>query len=66
MLQQEFGTLSFYLPETKEFVALGHGIIDSDSENLLEIDSGELTTTNIISVTKGSNGNPRGSKRHSK
>lgn len=47
--------MSFYLPETKEFVALGHGIIDSDSENLLEIDSGELTTTNIISVTKGSN-----------
>ncbi|MCI8308822.1 MAG: hypothetical protein HFJ45_01090 [Clostridia bacterium] len=52
------GTLSFYIPETGEFVALGHGIIDSDSENLLEIDYGELTTTNIISVAKGSSGNP--------
>jgi hypothetical protein len=42
------------LPETKQFVALGHGIVDSDSENLLEIEAGAVTTTDVISVVKGS------------
>jgi stage IV sporulation protein B len=46
------------LPETNEFVALGHGIVDTDSECLLEIGSGEITTTDVISIVKGSSGNP--------
>lgn len=54
----EFGSLSFFIPETKQFVALGHGIIDSDTNSLLEIDNGNLTTTKIISINKGVSGNP--------
>jgi len=39
-------------------VALGHGIIDSDSESLINIDYGEITTTNIVSIVKGESGSP--------
>ena len=49
------GTLSFFIPETNQFVALGHGITDIDTNSLLEIEKGNLTTTKIISVTKGTN-----------
>lgn len=49
------GTLSFYIPETNQFVALGHGITDNDTNSLLEIEDGNLTTTKIISITKGVN-----------
>lgn len=52
------GTLSFYIPETNEFVALGHGIVDSDTERLINIDYGEITTTDILSINKGDNGIP--------
>lgn len=58
MQLQGFGSLSFFIPETKQFVALGHGIIDSDTNSLLEIDNGNLTTTKIISINKGVSGNP--------
>ena len=52
------GTLSFYIPKTGQFVALGHGIIDSDSESLINIDYGEVTSTNIVSIVKGESGSP--------
>lgn len=52
------GTLSFYIPETGKFVALGHGIVDSDTNTLIEIDYGEITTTDIVSITKGIPGSP--------
>lgn len=52
------GTLSFFIPETNQFVALGHGIVDNDTESLLEIEDGNLTSTKVVSVTKGSPGNP--------
>lgn len=47
------GTLSFYIPETKQFACLGHGIIDVDTNTLLEIENGNLTTTKILSINKG-------------
>lgn len=49
------GTLSFFIPEENQFVALGHGITDSDSNSLLEIEDGNLTTTKVVSITKGTN-----------
>lgn len=52
------GTMSFYIPETKEYGILGHGITDSDTNNLINIDSGELVTAKIISLKKGENGIP--------
>ena len=47
------GTISFYNPETMEFAALGHGIVDSDTGELLSIEKGEITETQIVSLTKG-------------
>lgn len=52
------GTMSFFVPETKEYGILGHGITDSDTNNLINIDSGELVTAKIISLKKGENGIP--------
>lgn len=52
------GTITFYEPESKMFAALGHGITDSDTNKLIEIDSGELVTSKILSVKKGENGLP--------
>ena len=50
------GTLSFYEPSTGYFAALGHGIYDIDTEEIVEISNGEFVTTNIINVIKGEEG----------
>lgn len=52
------GTVTFYDPETKSFGALGHGIADIDTEELINISSGEFVTTKILNVVKGEKGNP--------
>ena len=52
------GTLTFYEPSTGEFGALGHGINDVDTYELIDIASGELVTTNIIDIVKGEDGSP--------
>ena len=52
------GTVSYYEPSTNSFAALGHGIMDVDTEELINIASGEFITTNILSITKGEEGNP--------
>lgn len=50
------GTMSFYEPDSKWFAALGHGISDLDTDRLIEIDSGELVTSKIISIQKSESG----------
>ena len=52
------GTLTFYSPATEVVCGLGHGVCDEDTKELLELDSGELVTAEIISVEKGSAGSP--------
>ena len=52
------GTITFYEPSTKIFGALGHGITDIDTGELINIASGEFVTTRILNITKGENGNP--------
>ena len=52
------GTVTFYEPSTKSFGALGHGITDIDTEQLIDISSGEFVTTKILNVIKGESGNP--------
>lgn len=47
------GTASFYDPSTGMFACLGHGILDIDTEELLDISYGEFITTNITSIVKG-------------
>ena len=52
------GTISYYEPSTNKFAALGHGIIDIDTEELINISSGELVTSKISSIVKGKEGVP--------
>lgn len=52
------GTLTFYEPSTGNFAALGHGIMDVDTGGLLNIASGELVTSNLVSIKKGEKNNP--------
>lgn len=53
------GTMTFYEPSSGMFAALGHGITDIDTSELIEIANGELVTTNILSIVKGERGTPR-------
>ena len=52
------GTITFYEPSTGEFGALGHGINDVDTYELIDIANGELVNTNIIDIVKGERGSP--------
>lgn len=58
MLKGGVGTASFFEPETGMFCALGHGITDVDTGEVVNIAKGELVTTNIVSITKGEKGKP--------
>ncbi|MCL2223786.1 MAG: SpoIVB peptidase [Defluviitaleaceae bacterium] len=52
------GTLTFYNPETGEFGALGHGILDVDTKMLLSVRSGNIMPSTVTSVNRGARGNP--------
>ena len=52
------GTVTFFEPETRTFGALGHGISDIDTGELIDIASGEFVTTRILNIEKGENGTP--------
>ncbi|MDR0978762.1 MAG: SpoIVB peptidase [Lachnospiraceae bacterium] len=52
------GTITYYEPSTGNFGALGHGIVDIDTEDLISIANGEIVSTNILSIIKGERGNP--------
>lgn len=52
------GTITYYETTTGKFGALGHGIVDADTDKLISIESGELVTANIIEIEKGKEGNP--------
>lgn len=58
------GTVTFYEASTKTFGALGHGITDIDTEELISISSGEFVTTRILNITKGESGLPRKNTRN--
>lgn len=52
------GTLTFYEPTSNKFMALGHGIVDIDTEQIVDIASGELVTTRLLSIIKGQKDKP--------
>ncbi len=54
---QGVGTLTF-VDDFGNFGALGHGISDVDTGELLALESGSLYNTEIISIRKGKNGDP--------
>lgn len=54
---QGVGTLTF-VDENGNFGALGHGITDADTGELMELGRGSLYSTKIVAVRKGTDGVP--------
>lgn len=54
---QGIGTIT-YIDSDNHFGALGHGISDETTASLLDIQEGRLYKTKIVSIIKGSDGNP--------
>ena len=52
------GTLTFYHEKSGRFGALGHPITDVDTATIMSVGKGEIVDSNIVSVRKGSKGNP--------
>lgn len=52
------GTMTYYDPQSGTFGALGHGITDVDTAQLMPISSGSLMPSTVTSVTKSKNGTP--------
>lgn len=52
------GTVTFYSQSTNGFAALGHGLQDIDTDQLINISSGEFVTTKILGIEKGEKGDP--------
>jgi len=55
---QGIGTLTYVNLEDQTFGALGHGITDIDTQELMKLSGGTLVTSLITNITKGANGNP--------
>lgn len=52
------GTVTYIEPETGEFAGLGHGICDSESGELLQMERGTVVDVQISGITKGISGTP--------
>ena len=52
------GTVTYANPETGEFGALGHSISEGVNEEVLTVQGGEVWKANIVSIQKGSKGQP--------
>jgi len=50
------GTLTLYDANTNKFAALGHPITDSDTGTILNVNSGVIISSNIVSIKKGTRG----------
>ncbi len=55
---QGIGTMTYINPVTKEFGALGHGILDIDTKDLMLVKKGSAYLSSVVSVTKGTKGVP--------
>ena len=52
------GTVTFYDPRTGAYGALGHGISDGGSTQLLPLADGELIRAEVVGVNRGQKGKP--------
>lgn len=52
------GTLTYYDPQTASYGALGHGITDMDTAQLMSLSSGSIMETTVKAVKKGLKGEP--------
>ena len=52
------GTVTFYDPDSGVFGALGHGINDVETGELLPFDDGSITGAQVVDVIRGASGSP--------
>ena len=52
------GTVTFYTEDGTAFGALGHGICDADTRDVLEIRTGELAAVSVCGIERGRSGQP--------
>lgn len=52
------GTMTFYDPKSASFAALGHGICDSDTGEIMTVSRGSVTKCNIVKAEIGERGIP--------
>lgn len=52
------GTVTYYDPDSGSFGALGHGITDVDTQQLMSLGSGSIMETTVKAVKKGQRGDP--------
>ena len=52
------GTATYYEPRSGKIATLGHGIVDRDTDKLITLGSGEITTSTVTKIKKGEKGNP--------
>ena len=52
------GTLTYFDPQNGSFGALGHGISDSDTGIMFNVESGTIEKSRVVSVKKGQSGSP--------
>lgn len=52
------GTVTYYDPETKQFGALGHGVVGAAQTKLTPVTEGFVVSSSVADVQKGSRGTP--------
>jgi stage IV sporulation protein B len=52
------GTLTYYDPASGSYGALGHGINDIETGELIPVSDGKLTSAQVVDVVKGAAGSP--------
>lgn len=52
------GTLTFFHKQTSYYGALGHAIIDGDTNSIIQVKKGDLLKSSIINVRKSEKGSP--------
>lgn len=55
---QGIGTITFYDPKTNKFGALGHGVYDVDTAELMIIKNGTIIPSELTDIVKGKKGEP--------
>ena len=52
------GTLTYYDPASESYGALGHGINDADTGELMPVHRGDIMAAEVVDVVKGTGGTP--------
>ena len=55
---QGIGTVTYYNPNTGNFGALGHGVYDVDTNEIMSVKSGVICMSSLTGIKKGEKGNP--------